>query len=240
MIFRHYAAPVLSFLFAGLIVFISLWNFTRDLEFELWAMAFYLVFAIHYRKLPDIAFTFLILAAVNIAINLMFVFTVNGFYWRLPFYVAVLAVLYFTYSDWLHGIVAAYLLAGVGAECYWFYHGQTGPEIYFYYFKVSVYLLAQFAFVYRPFAVAHYFKIPANPLSIDMYCRSIFTLLIALDLLMITEYLLVIFGHELFELRIPVIYWHWYIYVNQTISLFLLWLLVHTAIKLKNKNNLVV
>ncbi len=240
MIFRHYITPTLSFLFAGLIVFISLWNFTRDLEFELWAMAFYLVFAIHYRKIPDIAFTFLILATVNIAINLLYMFTVNGFYLRMAFYVAVLIILFFTYSDWLHGIVAAYLLVGVGAECYWFYKGQNGPEIYFYFIKVSAYMLAQFAFVYRPFAVSHYFKIPATPLRIDMHCRTIFTVLIILDLLMITEYLLVIFGYELFNIRIPVVFWYWYIYANQIISLFLLWLLVHTAIKLKNKNNLVV
>ena len=231
MLARHLINPAITFLLTATCIVLGIYSYGVPLLFDCVSTASFVVIAYVFRHNIDIKTVCLLLVIENSIINLAFLSLNNhAIYVACAFFLSALT-LWFVRSDKLVKPIAILLAITLAAEFYWYLIDYPAPQIYFYFFKISLSLIVRFLLLYRPHGLNYYLNSGANILRLDWFVYKTIWVSCVMECAMITEFLI----RHIFKINALYIY-NSYEYVMHALSVWILWLVVREAIKLQQQN----
>lgn len=227
MYFRRHSNNLISGALAIAIAIFMISTFGEKLMFDTAAPIAYLFCAYLFKEDKNIMGVCVVLAVVQILINFIFIFSVDNYLTRIIFYLLTALVLSIFRSDKQFGIVTAVLILSLISEFYWYFTGYHGPEIYFSFAKISVYMVAKFALTYRAHGLSIYLKEKSTAIRLDWIVLKVLSVGILIEIVYLAEYLI---RHNT-DLN-PILMYQLYPYVAHAISAYYMWLILDHAISL--------
>ena len=231
MVLRHYTSIALNIIIIGTCIVLGISTFGVPLLFDSLSALFFLVVAFYYRRDVNIKTVCVLLILESLLINTIFVLSTNSYFWIIAAYVATAITLWQVRQDKLTRIILAFFVISVSLEIYWYVVGYEGPQIYFYFLKISIYLLVRFLLLYRPHGLNYFLNSGASILRLDWFVYQTKAAMCLIECAMISEYLL----RHTFSVK-PMLMYNYYQYIMQGLSVWIIWLVLREAIKIYQKN----
>jgi hypothetical protein len=224
MITKAYSNHIFKLVSGVFVIVIMFLTVGEKLVFDGVLAVSLVVIAAMFRDNKDIMGVCLVVVVIHVLINAVFVFSSDGLAWRIAAYAVTIATLAVFYSDNQSKIVLGFLAISLGAEIYWFFTGYDGPEIYFSFIKISVFIAAKFFVLYRSQATKLYLKDDSSAIRLDWLVHKTLSVSVLLELSCLLEYLI---RHNTdFS---PMVVYYIYPYIAQFIGVFILWLILNQA-----------
>lgn len=227
MILKAYISGITNVLLVCASIAIGVYTFNTPYAFEIFSIGILCLLGFIFRHDIDILAVCLILIFNKLAIDIAFYFSVDNAIWRVAAYAVVLTAFWYTKYDRVTKFAAIILAVALIAEVYWAASGISGPEIYFYFYKLAVFLTVRYLLIYRPHGLTIYFEADAKILRIDYIVYVTKEVACYVECIMIAEYLI-----RSFTSYRPLIIYDVYSYAMQLLGCWMLWLVMMAA-----KNN---
>jgi hypothetical protein len=231
MVLRHYTSIALNIIIIGTCVVLGIYTFGVPLLFDSLSALFFLVVAFYYRRDVNIMTVCVLLILESVLINAIFILSTNSYFWIVAAYLATAITLWQVRQDKLTRIILLFFVISVSLEIYWYVVGYEGPQIYFYFLKISIYLLVRFLLLYRPHGLNYFLNSGASILRLDWFVYQTKAGMCLIECAMISEYLL----RHTFSVK-PMLMYNYYQYIMQGLSVWIIWLVLREAIKIYRKN----
>ncbi|MFT4939297.1 MAG: hypothetical protein ACI88A_002337 [Paraglaciecola sp.] len=231
MVLRHYTSIALNILIIATCIALGIYTFGVPLLFDSLSALFFLVVAFYFRRDVNIKTVCILLILESLLINAIFVISTNSYYWIVAAYLLTAMTLWQVRQDKLTRIILVFLLISVCLEIYWYVIGYEGPQIYFYFLKISIYMLVRFLLLYRPHGLNYFLNSGAAILRLDWFVYQTKAVVCLIECAMISEYLL----RHTFSVQ-PMLMYNYYQYIMQGLSVWIIWLVLREAIKIYRKN----
>ncbi|WP_131811758.1 hypothetical protein [Paraglaciecola hydrolytica] len=187
--------------------------------------------AFTFRHNIDIKTVCILLLIENIIINLAFLSLNNNLIYTAAVFAFTAITLWYVRTDKLAKPIAILLVITLLAEIYWYQTDHPAPQIYFYFFKISLSLIVRFLLLYRPHGLNYYLDSGANILRLDWFVYKTIWVSCVIECAMICEFLI---RHTL---KINALYIYYsYEYIMHALAVWVLWLVVREAIKLQQQS----
>jgi hypothetical protein len=224
MIFSAYSDHAFKFssgLFVALLMYFTI---GESLIFDGVLAVSSIVIALAFRDNKDIVGICLVIVVIQVLINVAFVFSNDTLACRIVVYAITLGTLAILHSDSQARLIILFLIIALASEFYWAATGYDGPEIYFAFLKLSVFVVAKFFVLYRSQATKIYLKDDSTPIRLDWLIHKTLSVSVLLELAQLLEYLI---RHNT-SLK-PLVIYYAYPYAAQCIGVFILWLIINQA-----------
>ena len=231
MLARHLINPAITFLLTVTCLVLGVYSYGVPLLFDCVSTGAFILIAYVFRHNVDIKTVCLLLVIENSIINLAFLSLNNNLVYVACAFLLTALTLWFVRSDKLVKPVAILLVITLFAEIYWYQIGHPAPQIYFYFFKISLSLIVRFLLLYRPHGLNYYLNSGASILRLDWFVYKTIWISCVIECAMITEFLI----RHLFKINALYIY-HAYEYMMHALAVWVLWLVVREAIKLQQQS----
>lgn len=233
MFIRHYSEIALSGVLAIGIAMLCYSARGVPLLFDGFTSLAYLFFAWYFRENKDVMGVCIVLVLIQVIINSLFVFSADSYFWSIPCYLLTAVVVYQLWSDFTAKFVAVVLGLSLVSEIYWYSTGYDGPQVYFSFFKVSVFIIARFMLMYRPYGSKYFLSADTNAIRLDWKVHGVLGVSVLLELAYIGEY----FVRHLTDLY-PLYIYNAYPIITQALAVLYMWLISNQAVILIRKRTL--
>jgi hypothetical protein len=231
MVLRHYTSIAINILIIGTCIVLGISTFGVPLLFDSLSALFFLVVAFYFRRDVNIKTVCVLLILESMLINAIFVLSTDSYFWIIAAYLATAITLWQVRQDKLTRIILVFFVISVGLEIYWYVVGYEGPQIYFYFLKISIYLLVRFLLLYRPHGLNYFLNSGASILRLDWFVYQTKALVCLVECAMISEYLL----RHTSSIK-PMLMYDYYQYIMQGLGVWIIWLVLREAIKIYREN----
>ena len=233
MVLRHYTSIAINILIIGTCIVLGISTFGIPLLFDSLSALFFLVVAFYFRKDVDIKTVCVLLILESLLINAIFVLSTDSYFWVIAAYLATAITLWKVRQDKLTKIILVFFIVSVSLEIYWYVIGYEGPQIYFYFLKISIYLLVRFLLLYRPHGLNYFLNSGASILRLDWFVYQTKAIICLIECAMIAEYIL----RHTFSVK-PMLMYDYYQYIMQGLGVWIIWLVLREAVKIYRKTTI--
>jgi hypothetical protein len=230
---KHLLIPIANTLLTGLCVLLGIYSFGQPLFFDSISTVSFIVIAFIFRYDINIKTVCILLLVENTLVNSAFLTLNNNLiYVACAFTVAIIS-LYFCRHDKLAKPIALLLVITLIAEVYWYKIDYPAPQIYFYFFKISLSLIVRQLLLYRPHGLNYYLNSGASILRLDWFVYKTIWVACVVECAMISEFLI----RHLLGIQALYLY-NSYEYIMHALAVWVLWLVIREAIKIQHKGSL--
>lgn len=210
-----------------LCVALGVYTFDTPLLFDVVSVLTFACLALVFRKDIDILSLCIILICNKLVIDGYALASDNDYFWKFLSYGFTAAAFWYTRHDKVTKICTALLALTLAIELYWYVEGYQGPEVYFYFYKIAVFVVVRYALIYRPHGLFSYFDTQGKILRADWIIYKTKGLACFVECFMIIEYLI---RHTL-PVK-PILLYEFYPPLMQCLGVWVMWIVFMAA-----KNN---
>jgi hypothetical protein len=233
MILKAYLPRLLSPLIFGGCAVVGLLTFGQPLAFDLIQTVTLLFVSVACRKHINLLSICIILLVSQCAMNGYYLVYDNTWYWKVFTYSCTAILLYYFHGDRANNTALVFFVLTLITECYWVTVGYSAPQLFFIFWKINIYILCRFAFVYRPHYLRIRRKLNANVTPLDNHLYKLHTWVLYLQCLMILEYLI----RHLTAFK-PLYVYSAYEYIMQAMGVFVFYMITITFVRIWQKTRL--
>lgn len=230
---KHLLIPLSNALLASLCVLLGIYSFGQPLFFDSISTISFIVIAFIFRYDINIKTVCILLLVENTLVNTAFLTLNNNLIYTAFAFTVPIVSLYFCRHDKLAIPIALLLVITLIAEVYWYKTDYPAPQIYFYFFKISLSLIVRQLLMYRPHGLNYYLNSGASILRLDWFVYKTIWVACVVECAMIIEFLV----RHLLKIKALYIY-NSYEYIMHSLAVWVLWLVVREAIKIQRKASL--
>lgn len=199
-------------------------TFTTPFLFDEVSILIFAIIIVCFRQNENIVGLCLILIVAKMTILLLyFSLTYNPYLQSIFFIIASIAIGW-THSDKINRVIIPIFVIAILAQIYWQITDFKSPMIYFFFLKISIYLMIRSAIVYRPHFQSKHGKPDADYIPGDWLIHKAIAVVCIIDCLMVIEYLIRAFTDS------DTLYlYHSYEYFMQGFGVWVMWVLLREA-----------
>lgn len=188
---RLYASPwLLNWLIISICVLLGIVTFTTPFLFDEVSILIFTIIIIFFRQNENIVGLGLILIVAKVTILLLYFSLTNNAYLQSIFFIVSSVAIGWTHTDKINRIIIPIFVTAIAAQIYWQITDFKSPMIYFFFLKISIYLMIRSAIVYRPHFQVKHGKPNADYIRGDWLIHKAIAVVCVIDCLMVIEYLI--------------------------------------------------
>jgi hypothetical protein len=214
-------------------VVLGIYSFGQPLFFDTISTISFIVIAFIFRADINIKTVCILLVIENSIVNGVFLTLNNNLIYTVFAFTIPIVTLWFCRHDQLVKPIASLLIIVLISEIYWFKTDYPAPQIYFYFFKISLSLIVRQLLMYRPHGLNYYLNSGASILRLDWFVYKTIWVSCVVECAMIIEFLI----RHLTGIKAMYLY-NSYEYIMHGLAVWILWLVVREAIKIQYKKSL--